>query len=174
MDEEQKLKWSARSHHEVAHKTAMLWQLADSAFPAGGLAHSQGLEASMQSGRVQSTAELKTFSFEMLQLQAASSLTFLAAAHADPSLSNILSVDATCEASLVSNHVAHKASVAQGKGFLAAAAITYPEYGLKNIKMQLFGSPTFVGHQAVVVGLVCSVLGLELKDSKRLFLFMAL
>ncbi len=134
----------------------------------------QGLEAAMQSGKVTSAASLKAFAFEMLHLQAASSLTFLAAAHVDPAIENILALDTACNASLVSNHVAHKASVAQGKGFLSAAAMTYPEFGLKRIKLQLMGSETFVGHLPPVVGLVCSVLGLELRDSKRLFLFMSL
>ena len=48
---------------------SVLLQLADSAFPAGGLNHSQGLEAAMQSGRVGSAAALKPFAVEVLQLQ---------------------------------------------------------------------------------------------------------
>ena len=46
-----------------------IMQLADSAFPAGGLNHSQGLEAAMQSGRVQCAAGLKLYAIEVLQLQ---------------------------------------------------------------------------------------------------------
>ena len=49
--------------------TMLIMQLADSAFPAGGLNHSQGLEAAMQSGRVTSPAGLKLFAIEVLHLQ---------------------------------------------------------------------------------------------------------
>src|SRR5256885_14226395 len=38
-----------------------LWQLADSAFPTGGFAHSAGLEAAWQHGEVRNRAELLTF-----------------------------------------------------------------------------------------------------------------
>ena len=39
----------------------LLWQLADSAFPAGGFAHSNGLEAAWQQGELQDPAELTAF-----------------------------------------------------------------------------------------------------------------
>jgi hypothetical protein len=53
----------------------LIMQLADSAFPAGGLNHSQGLEAAMQSGRVQCAAGLKLYAIEVLQLQVTASPT---------------------------------------------------------------------------------------------------
>jgi urease accessory protein len=35
----------------------LLWQLADSAFPTGGFAHSGGLEAAWQHGEIRNSAE---------------------------------------------------------------------------------------------------------------------
>ena len=39
----------------------LLWQLADSAFPTGGFAHSGGLEAAWQHGEVRNRNDLSTF-----------------------------------------------------------------------------------------------------------------
>src|ERR1700694_976067 len=39
----------------------LLWQLADSAFPTGGFAHSSGLEAAWQHGEVRNRVELNSF-----------------------------------------------------------------------------------------------------------------
>src|SRR5260221_11759540 len=39
----------------------LLWQLADSAFPTGGFAHSLGLEAAWQHGEVRNRTELVSF-----------------------------------------------------------------------------------------------------------------
>ncbi|KAJ1487754.1 hypothetical protein T484DRAFT_1785601 [Baffinella frigidus] len=76
---------------------SVLWQLADSAFPAGGLNHSQGLETAMQSGKVSSAGCLRSFAHEVLHSAAGSSLALVTAAHADPSPENLYTLDLASE-----------------------------------------------------------------------------
>ena len=96
----------------------LAWQLADSAFPTGGFAHSAGLEAAWQHGEVRNSAQLTSFIEACLWQIGYGSLPFLTAAHDDPS--RLDELDHLCEAFLT-NHVANRASRLQGRAFLASA-----------------------------------------------------
>lgn len=148
------------------------WQLADSAFPAGGLNHSQGLEAAMQSGRVGCTASLKAFAIEMLHLQAATSLPFVTAGYAAPTPESAAQLDAACEAVLCSNHVAKRASIAQGKGFLAAVTAAFADLAVQAKKIKSI--PDLHGHLAPLFGIFSRKLQMSLDDTRRLYLFITL
>ena len=96
----------------------LLWQLADSAFPTGGFAHSGGLEAAWQQGEIQNRAELQSFLEANLQQLSRTMIPFINAAFAEPA--RFSQQDQLCEAFL-SNHVANRASRLQGRAFLTAA-----------------------------------------------------
>src|SRR5690606_19805624 len=89
----------------------LIWQLLDSAFPAGGFGHSGGLEAAWQHGEVNRTRELQTFLRSSLGQAARSAVPFVNAAYHNPERFDEL--DRDCDVWL-SNHVANRASRLQG------------------------------------------------------------
>ncbi len=104
----------------------LIWQLADSAFPTGGFAHSGGLEAAWQHGEIHDSEEL-AFYLESSILQIASGMVpFVMAAHDAPE--TVADLDMLCDAFL-SNHVANRASRLQGRAFLNSAARIFGPMG---------------------------------------------
>src|ERR1700733_9793520 len=113
-----------QSRDLMAASDWLICQLSDSAFPAGGFAHSGGLEAAWQHGRVSAGESLEGLIRCQLQQISRAAVPFVAAAHADPR--RLLELDSTCEA-LLSNHVANRASRAQGQAFLLASSRIFSE-----------------------------------------------
>ena len=62
----------------------LIWQLADSAFPAGSFAHSCGLEAAWQAGEVRDVDGLRQFVREVIWQAGRGSLPLLTSAHRMP------------------------------------------------------------------------------------------
>jgi urease accessory protein len=103
-----------------------LWQLADSAFPTGGFAHSAGLEAAWQHGEVRKRGELVSFVEASLHQIGRAALPFVAAAHGEPD--RIVEFDSLCDV-FTTNHVANRASRSQGRAFLLAVRRIFLERG---------------------------------------------
>jgi len=104
----------------------LLWQLADSAFPTGGFAHSAGLEAAWQHGEVRNRVELLAFLETNLHQLGRAAVPFMNTAYDEPE--QLAELDQLCDAFLP-NHVANRASRLQGRAFLTAVERIFPERG---------------------------------------------
>jgi len=96
----------------------LMWQLADSAFPTGGFAHSNGLEAAWQNGELQNPDALEQWLETSLCQVGHGSLCLMTATHDEPQ--RFPEFDQLCECFTL-NHVANRASRLQGKALLATA-----------------------------------------------------
>jgi len=133
-----------------------LLQLADSAFPTGGFAHSGGLEAASQAGEL----DLSRFARETIWQTAYGALPLLKAAYEDPAQLAIF--DARAEAFLV-NHVTNRASRTQGRAFLSTCSRVFPDVAIPTAGLKLHLAPLF--------GAVSQKLQLEPADSQRVYLW---
>ncbi len=143
------------------------WQLADSAFPTGGFAHSGGLEAACQHREIRNRADLEAFIVAGMVQTGYSSIPFVCAAF-EPNR-DFRELDALCDA-FTNNHVANRASRAQGRALLAVVNRAFPESGVKEWRAEVLEND-LACHLAPVFGTVARLLGLERKRTARLFLF---
>jgi urease accessory protein len=145
----------------------LLWQLADSAFPSGGFAHSGGLEAALHHGEV--TDGLWPLVCDVLTQAGRGSLPLVTAAHADSRA--LADLDALCDAFL-SNAVSNRASRGQGQALLRTCVHSFPDVPLgelqEGVRRQLIH-----GHYAPVFGTVARRLGLSRSSTQHLFLFIS-
>ena len=102
----------------------LVWQLIDSAFPAGGFAHSGGLEAARQHGEVRDRVELETFLTNNLRQLRWNFLPLVAAAYDETD--RLAEWDSLADAFL-NNHVANRASRLQGTALQTAAERIFGE-----------------------------------------------
>lgn len=144
----------------------LMWQLADSAFPTGGFAHSGGLESAWQHSEVRNSAELKGFLEASLAQIGRGSLPFAMAAFDSPA--RLDELDALCDCFLT-NHVANRASRNQGRSLLATASRIF----CKAPDEAGFGGKTSPAccHFAPVFGVVARGLKLNRIQTARMLLF---
>jgi urease accessory protein len=143
----------------------LIWQLVDSAFPTGGFAHSAGLEAAWQHGEICRRDDLIEFTQASLEQCGHAKLPFVAAAFDLPD--QLSDFDSLCDV-FMTNHVANRASRAQGRALLAAAERLSPsQVGAVKSKM------TFA-HFAPAFGACLRKLGVEREMALRMFFFLHL
>lgn len=145
----------------------LIWQLADSAFPSGGFAHSAGLEDSWQQGLVAADSLSAWIEAQLVQITHAA-IPFVLEAQRAPNVFHV--IDADCDA-FISNHVANRASRSQGQALADTAARTLSVNALAAFRKDARTSPM---HLPVVFGVVCRLLDLSAEQTSRLYLFIAL
>ena len=146
----------------------LTWQLADSAFPTGGFAHSWGLEAAWLSGEIATPAALDGFIRDTLWQTGRALLPFVNAAHCDPN--RLAHLDGFCDAFLA-NAVANRASRIQGRSLVATCSRVWPGRPLADLETQVRG---LCGHLGPASGAAYRLLDVSLPVAQRLTLFSAL
>jgi urease accessory protein len=155
-------KGNARSPQDVVATDFTVWQLVDSAFPTGGFAHSSGLEAAWQHGEIRGRAELTAFIETSLDQLGQAALPFVMAAFDAPE--KLDEFDSLCDA-FTANHVANRASRAQGRALLTAVERVF-ESEIRNPKSEL---PCV--HFAPVFGFCLKHLNVSRETTARMFFF---
>jgi len=145
----------------------LVWQIADSAFPTGGFAHSGGLEAAWQAGEVTGADGVRQFLRQALGQAGRGALPLLTAAHRTPA--RLGELDAIADAFLT-NAVANRASRVQGRAFVSTCARIWPLPALTDLDACARG---LRGHHAPLAGAAGRALDLPLDTTQRLFLFQA-
>jgi urease accessory protein len=141
-----------------------VWQLADSAFPAGGFAHSGGLEAAWQAGEIPDGASLRQFLRDSIGQAGRAALPLVNAAYEEPQ--RLASLDAFCDAFL-SNAVANRASRVQGRAFVVACVRTWPLDALRDLEQR---AAALCGHLAPLFGASTRALACPKPEAQNLFL----
>jgi urease accessory protein len=148
----------------------LVFQLADSAFPAGAFAHSGGMEAAFHHQWLNDPESLEAVIRAQLHATAHLVAPFVSAAHRQPDQTP--AYDELCDATL-SNHVANRASRAQGQAFLLAASRIFANPCLSTLAAKLRSSQS-PRHFAPIFGAITQCLGVELERAIMLFLFLNL
>jgi urease accessory protein len=134
----------------------LIWQLADSAFPSGGFAHSAGLESAWQQDEIDG---VEHFVRQVITQVGYGALPLVGGAH--EATANLSDLDALCDAFL-SNGVANRASRIQGHAFLLAARRAFPSL------------PEFSAtHYAPLFGAICGAMAIDRRTTQALFLQIA-
>ncbi len=148
----------------------LVWQLADAAFPAGGLAHSGGIEAASKWGELSDAERLSRFLRDQLTQTAHALVPPTRAAWESPA--KAVAVDRLCHAFLT-NHVANRASRVQGKAFLISADAAFDLPVCRQMRDEI-RRQRMHGHFPVVFGAVAAALEIDVEQTTRLFLYISL
>jgi urease accessory protein len=144
----------------------MVLQLADSAFPAGGFAHSAGLEAAAQLGEVRDARGVEAFLRDAAWQAGFGSLPLVAEARRAPD--RVTELDRAYDAFLL-GAIANRASRTQGRAFIAACAHGFGVPAL----VQLHGDVRerrLLGHHAPLFGAACAKLAVAEDDTAALWM----
>lgn len=144
----------------------LLFQLADSAFPTGGFAHSAGLEALFASGEI-GRERIARWAHEIAWQAGRGALPLVNAAHDD--IADVARWDRRAEVFLTS-HVARRASRTQGRALLETASSIFSDPRLAEVR----GAARAEGHPchiAPMFGAVAAILGISRREADSIFLY---
>ena len=127
----------------------------------GGFGHSGGLEAAWQHREVRTKNDLGSFLKAALVQTRRGALPFVKAAHQREEA--LPGLDRLCDA-FISNHVANRASRAQGQAWLASTERSFGGETLKAL-MTVVRDEKLPGHLATLFGSVTAALEIQLPET---------
>jgi urease accessory protein len=142
----------------------LVLQLADSAFPSGGFAHSGGLEAAAAAGALAPEGALERWLHDGLWQSGHTSVPFVGSAHTAPE--RLVELDRALDAAL-RNRVLSAASRSQGRAHLAACLRSLGGDRLEALAAEARRGPQ---HLAPVYGASLAVLGVAREATVRVYL----
>jgi urease accessory protein len=148
----------------------LIWQLVDYAFPSGSFTHSAGLEAAWQQGMVRDSESLGAFLEMSLRQMEQGVLKLVNRAWDDPE--RFREIDSDCDLFL-NNHVANRASRAQGRSILTAAAKVFEMPEMVSLA-KIVREEKLPGHLAGIFGCIMRSLQIDRATALNLFAFSTL
>ena len=148
----------------------LVWQLSDSAFPSGGFAHSNGLEATLNWGEIRNRLDFIDFTKVALSQTGRNCLPLVLAAHQETLAFE--EIDELADA-MLTNHVANRASRRLGRSLVVSTNRAFRNDHLQ-ILYQTLTTNSSPSHLAPSFGAVCVSLGVDKHKTARLFLFTTL
>jgi urease accessory protein len=166
----------------------IMLQLGDSALPVGGFVASNGLEAFTQAGFVKDVDTLSTFLTDSLRNAANQSYWFIDEVYTctqstesdESKTARLIQIDKSFNAVILSNHVAHRASLAQvcysltkGVAYLSLVIRSFHDTsGLISDFKQKVLTGQANGHLPICFAMTCNAMGVSLSKVHSLFMFL--
>jgi urease accessory protein len=144
-------------------------QLADSSFPAGGFAHSAGMEAASQLGALRQEG-VEAFVQEAMWQAGHGSLPLVGDAHRQPGI--LMALEAVCDAFLT-GVVSNRASRTQGRALASACARTFGGTELTRLHDDVRERRS-LGHHAPLFGAAASALGVSREETQQVWMHVTL
>ncbi len=147
-----------------------LLTLADSNFPTGGYAFSNGLEATKQMGLLRSSDDLDAYLQTVIHATARSEIPFINACFkGDPLPENLTDMLLTYDAMLTAPAIARGSEV-QGRNLLRLMCDLYFSDAMARLHKILLSQPV-PAHYTIVFGMTFRIAGLKHRHTCRIFMY---